>query len=411
MMQGMFEYFNSLGVPRKSADVDPYGPIPWASEGMVTFGQSIREGFMDIASNDVEHVTGEKAAFAAICLRTIQGSLAAMIRNFFSPPAGGRGRGWAFALAASLSLSACGESFDPASIDTATYGAGENWDNPGGDWAGSHFSRLETIDARKRRRTGAGVGIRSGQRTGAGSHAGGDRRGDVHRGNLGRVYALDATTGRELWTFTPEMDMQITRSACCDWANRGVAVADGPNGKLVFVAALDGMLYALNADDGSIAWQTDTITDRARAYTITGAPEVAGDLVVIGNAGAEYDTRGYVTAYRVADGEQAWRFFTVPHDPAEGPQESEALDAASGNLERDIALGYRRRRHRLGCDHLRSAVRSGHHRHRQRRSDQRPRPLAGRGGQSLSQLAGGGGPCQRRNELVSSSKPPATAGT
>lgn len=58
--QGMFAYFDSLGVPRKSEDVDPYGPIPWASEGMVTFGQSIREGFMDIASNDVERVTGKK---------------------------------------------------------------------------------------------------------------------------------------------------------------------------------------------------------------------------------------------------------------------------------------------------------------------------------------------------------------
>jgi NAD(P)H dehydrogenase (quinone) len=56
--EGMFAYFDSLGVPRKSEDVDPSGPIPWASEGMVTFGQSIREGFMDIASNDVERVTG-----------------------------------------------------------------------------------------------------------------------------------------------------------------------------------------------------------------------------------------------------------------------------------------------------------------------------------------------------------------
>lgn len=57
---GMFAYFDSLGVPRKSEDVDPAGPIPWASEGMVTFGQSIREGFMDIVSDDVERITGRK---------------------------------------------------------------------------------------------------------------------------------------------------------------------------------------------------------------------------------------------------------------------------------------------------------------------------------------------------------------
>jgi len=55
---GMYAYFDSLGVPRKASDVVPDGPIPWASEGMVTFGQSIREGFMDIESDDVERITG-----------------------------------------------------------------------------------------------------------------------------------------------------------------------------------------------------------------------------------------------------------------------------------------------------------------------------------------------------------------
>ncbi|WP_328598106.1 NAD(P)H-binding protein [Croceibacterium salegens] len=58
--EGMFRYFDSLGVARKASDVVPDGPIPWASEGMVTFGQSIREGFMDVESNDVERITGRK---------------------------------------------------------------------------------------------------------------------------------------------------------------------------------------------------------------------------------------------------------------------------------------------------------------------------------------------------------------
>src|SRR5690606_35287695 len=123
-------------------------------------------------------------------------------------------------------------------------------------------------------------------------------------------------------TFTPELDMQVNRSACCDQANRGVAVADGK----VMVGALDGVLYALNAQSGAIEWQVDTITDHDRAYTSTGAPEVAGDLVIIGNAGAEYDARGYITAYHIADGSQAWRFYTVPRDPAEGSQENPELE-------------------------------------------------------------------------------------
>ncbi|WP_305096853.1 SDR family oxidoreductase [Croceibacterium aestuarii] len=58
--EGMFRYFDSLGVARKASDVVPDGPIPWASEGMVTFGQSIREGFMDVESDDVERIAGRK---------------------------------------------------------------------------------------------------------------------------------------------------------------------------------------------------------------------------------------------------------------------------------------------------------------------------------------------------------------
>src|SRR5690606_1160236 len=112
--------------------------------------------------------------------------------------------------------------------------------------------------------------------------------------------------------------------ACCDQANRGVAVHDGK----VYVGALDGWLYALDAASGAVEWKVDTITDRSRGYTSTGAPEIAGGLVIIGNAGSEYDVRGYVTAYDAATGKEAWRFWTIPHDPAEGPQESEALEKA-----------------------------------------------------------------------------------
>ncbi len=58
--EGMYQYFDSIGAVRKSEDLTPDTPIPWASEGMVTFGQSIREGFMDIESDDVERITGKK---------------------------------------------------------------------------------------------------------------------------------------------------------------------------------------------------------------------------------------------------------------------------------------------------------------------------------------------------------------
>jgi quinohemoprotein ethanol dehydrogenase len=143
-------------------------------------------------------------------------------------------------------------------------------------------------------------------------------------GVAGRAYAFDAATGKPLWRFEPEVDMQINRTVCCDMANRGVAVARGK----VFVSALDGMLYALDAKTGKIIWKTDAVEDHNRGTNSTGAPEVAGDVVVIGNGGAEYDVRGYVSAFDLESGALKWRFHVVPRDPKLGPQDDPDLEAA-----------------------------------------------------------------------------------
>lgn len=223
-----------------------------------------------------------------------------------------------------LALAACSSGSEAPEIDTSVVGAGEDWVTTGGDWAGSHFSRL--TDIAKDNVGELGLAWEYDLGTARVQEATPVVIDGVMytSGNLGRVHALDAATGEELWTFDPEVDMQANRAACCDQANRGVAVQGGK----VFVASLDGYLYALDAETGAVAWKTDTIADRSRAYTITGAPEIAGNLVVIGNAGAEYDVRGYVTAYDIDDGGEAWRFWTIPHDPKDGPQESEALEKA-----------------------------------------------------------------------------------
>lgn len=143
-------------------------------------------------------------------------------------------------------------------------------------------------------------------------------------GPRGAVYALDASSGRELWTFQPEIDSDVLRKVCCGIVNRGVAVWRGR----VYVGSLDGYLIALDAQSGEVVWRVDTIIDRSRGYTITGAPYIANGLVVIGNSGAEYDARGYITAYDSATGRQAWRFFTVPGDPAAGFEHPELQWAA-----------------------------------------------------------------------------------
>ena len=137
------------------------------------------------------------------------------------------------------------------------------------------------------------------------------------------VHALDAATGDLLWTFDPEVSGAVGRMACCDVVNRGVALWKGR----VYVAALDGRLIALDAKTGTPDWAVQT-TDPTRPYTITGAPRVINDKVIIGNGGAEYGVRGYVTAYDAATGDQVWRFYTVPGDPSQ-PFEHPEMETAA----------------------------------------------------------------------------------
>lgn len=127
-----------------------------------------------------------------------------------------------------------------------------------------------------------------------------------------KVYAVDALTGETKWMYDPKVPGEWARRACCDVVNRGVAVYKGR----VYVGTLDGRLVALDAATGSVVWDVDTLIDRTRFYTITGAPRVANGKVFIGNGGAEFGVRGYVTAYNAETGEEAWRFFTVPGDPS-----------------------------------------------------------------------------------------------
>lgn len=145
-------------------------------------------------------------------------------------------------------------------------------------------------------------------------------------GNFGRVYSLDAATGKKLWEFDPKIDGHSSRSACCDAVNRGLVVWRGR----VYVASLNGYLHALDAATGRQIWGVDTLKARAgQPYTVTGAPLIAGRVVVIGNAGSDFEgVRGYVSAYDLDSGALAWRFFTVPRDPTLGPQDQPHLTKA-----------------------------------------------------------------------------------
>ena len=126
------------------------------------------------------------------------------------------------------------------------------------------------------------------------------------------VYAIDAKTGEEVWYYDPDVPKDWGRKACCDVVNRGVAVWKG----YVFSATLDGRIIKLDAETGELIWEINTLIDPDGDYTITGAPRIANDLIFIGNGGAEYGVRGYVSAFNTDTGRLVWRFYTVPGNPS-----------------------------------------------------------------------------------------------
>ncbi|MEH6589045.1 MAG: PQQ-dependent dehydrogenase, methanol/ethanol family [Halioglobus sp.] len=131
------------------------------------------------------------------------------------------------------------------------------------------------------------------------------------------VFAHDAITGKLLWMYDPKVPPNWAVHLCCDVVNRGVALA----GKKVIFGTLDGRLIALDISTGELEWEIQT-TDPEWPYSITGAPRVIGDKVIIGNGGSELGVRGYVSAYSVDAGAMLWRFYTVPGNPKDGPEDA-----------------------------------------------------------------------------------------
>ena len=138
------------------------------------------------------------------------------------------------------------------------------------------------------------------------------------------VHAVNASTGEKLWSYDPQAPRDQASKYCCDVVNRGVAVYKGK----VYVATLDARLIALDAASGKVIWSVDASADRARPYTITGAPLVIGGKVIIGAAGGEHGVRGVVNAFDAESGVLRWRWHTVPGDPAK-PFENEAMAKAA----------------------------------------------------------------------------------
>ena len=120
-----------------------------------------------------------------------------------------------------------------------------------------------------------------------------------------RVFALDARSGRPIWQYQRALPPNI--HPCCGRVNRGLAIL----GDKVFLGTLDSHVMALDAKTGNVVWDVST-SDYREGYSITLAPLVIKNLVLIGVAGGEYGIRGFVDAYDATTGERKWRFYTIP---------------------------------------------------------------------------------------------------
>ena len=146
----------------------------------------------------------------------------------------------------------------------------------------------------------------------------------VHTPFPNLVYALDLNNdGRILWKYEPKQDPNVIPVMCCDTVNRGVAYGDG---KIILHQA-DTTLVALDAKTGQVAWQTKT-DDPSKGATGTSAPMVVKDKVLVGVSGGEFGVRGWVAAFNLSDGKEAWRAYS------EGPDSDLKVDP-----EKTMSLG------------------------------------------------------------------------
>ena len=213
--------------------------------------------------------------------------------------------------------------FSAAFVMAITAFAEEDWRLHGGSQTDQRFSPLNEINEHTVSRLGLVWSQELGTSRGLEATPIVEEGVIYTTGSWSVVFAFDARTGKMKWTYDPQVPRERAYFFCCDVVNRGVALHNGK----VYVGTLDGRLIALDKLTGTPVWKVQT-TDPAKAYSITAAPVIARDKVLIGNAGSEYGVRGYITAYDAETGKQVWRFYAVPENPNKG-FESKAMEIAA----------------------------------------------------------------------------------
>ncbi len=220
----------------------------------------------------------------------------------------GRAGGLIFGIAAAVSLSACNSG--PAQpVDGV--GTGENWLAPQGGFDESGYSQLEQITPSNIGELGLAWSMDlPDEVTLEGTPLAVDGT-LFFSGGYGEVYSVNAVTGELNWKYDPEA-WKRRPDKMHFGGNRGIAYEDGR----IFTAGMDGRVDALDAKSGDVLWTAESIPE-GYLNNSSGAPRTMNGKVIIGNAGADFGARGFVTAFDAKTGEQLWRFFTVPGSPEE----------------------------------------------------------------------------------------------
>ena len=204
-------------------------------------------------------------------------------------------------------------------------GAGADWLAPGGDAAESGYSRLAQITGANAGRLGLAWSLELPNEGPLESTPLAVDGTLYFTGGHAEVYAVNGATGAQLWKYDPQTwkvaPLRLNFAVCP--VNRGAAYAQGR----IFAATIDGRLFALDARTGKLLWSVQTLPERGY-YTSTGAPRTFAGKVIIGNGGGDIGMRGYITAYDQVTGKQVWRFYTAPGSPEQNRPENNGGDPA-----------------------------------------------------------------------------------
>ncbi len=201
---------------------------------------------------------------------------------------------------------------------------GDEWLTYGRDYAETHFSPLNQINASNVKRLGLAWSWETESPSGARIESTPLFSNGVMYATLGWnvIVAVDARTGKQKWRWDPEIARKHISEICCGPVNRGVALYKGK----VYAGLLDGRLVALDQATGKVLWTVQT-TDN-KDTILTAAIRIVKGKVIVGTSGAEQAVRGYFSAYDAETGKMAWRFYTVPGDPSKPFEQPELAMAA-----------------------------------------------------------------------------------